>query len=286
MRLLLSHGGATELGRLSVTSDAAWVSATVDTANRAVVLSFTTANLTNRTLTIGDGTVSSQFFVRATIATLNIVTLVDDPVRSRTYGIQQDGANLGSVVVIDPITLNPINNITTGRRPTDLAISADGNEMLVINAAEKSISAINLRTLAVAETISLGTYYDWSTSGETSGHVKYGPGNLVYYVDGSWGPVLHVFNRGTRSVLQSIFFNGNAYSGAGNASEGFGDLVLTPDETQAFGWAQYGLECRLGGFERARSSRSTTPTAARHRGSATFPRSRPSDRAPASPPDS
>jgi hypothetical protein len=252
-RVALSYLGntAAELGRLNVTSDATWVSGSVDATARQVVLTFSTANLTNRTytatLTVRDGTASTQFFVRATIATLNIVALRDDPVRSRTYGVQQDGANIGSVVVIDPITLTPIHNITVGKRPTDLAISGDGNEMLVMNAVEKSITAINVRTLAVSETISLATYYDWSSTGETSGHVKYGAGDVIYYIDGSWGPVLHVYNRSTRTVLQSIFFNGSRYAGAGNEHGGFGDLVLNPEKTEAFGWWQYGWSAGSGG---------------------------------------
>ena len=99
---------ASDLARLSVSSDASWVSGTIDTAGGGLNLSFATANLINRTytatVTVTDGSVSAQTFVRATIAPMNITKLVDDPVRSRTYGIQQDGLNGGSIVVFDPLT--------------------------------------------------------------------------------------------------------------------------------------------------------------------------------------
>lgn len=266
LRLGLTYAAntATDLGRLSVSSDSPWVAGTVDAANRAIVLSFTTAALINRTytatLTVTDGTLSAQAFVRATIAPLNITALLDDPVRSRTYGIQQDGSNLGGVVVIDPLTLTPINNLTAGKHPTDFAISADGNEMLVISTIDRLITAIDLRTLTVRETIPLATYYDWSSTGETSGHIKYGAGNLLYYIDGSWGPVLHVFNRTTRTVLQSLFFDGSAYAGVGNATYGFGDFALSPDKLTGFGWAQLGWSAGSAGSAAAKFTIATNGT--------------------------
>ena len=258
VRLTVNYAGntAADLARLTVTSDSTWVTGAIDAPNRAVVLSFTTAALLNRTYTatlaVTDGAVSAQTFVRATLAPLNITALLDDPIRSRTYGIQQDGVNVGSVIAIDPLTLNPVNSVTVGKHPTDFAISSDGNEMLVISTMDKTLTAIDLRTSAVRETIPLATYYDWSSTGETSGHIKYGAGNLLYYVDGSWGPVLHVFNRSTSTVVQSVFFDGSAYAGAGNSTAGFGDLVLALDKTAAFGWSQYGWSAGSAGSAAAK----------------------------------
>ena len=266
VRLTVNYAGntAADLGRLTVSSDSTWVAGTIDSANRSIRLSFTTAALINRTytatLTVTDGAVSVQTFVRATLAPLNITALLDDPTRSRTYGIQQDGVNVGSIVAIDPLTLNPINNITVGKHPTDLAISPDGNEMLVLSTMDKTLTAIDLRTSAVQETIPLATYYDWSSTGETSGHIKYGAGNLLYYIDGSWGPVLHVFNRSTRTVVQSIFFDGSAYAGAGNSTAGFGDIVLSADKTTAFGWSQYGWSAGSAGSSAAKFTIATNGT--------------------------
>jgi hypothetical protein len=246
LRLGFTYTGpdASDLSRLTVSSDSSWLAGTVDTASRAIVVSFTTATLVNRTytatLTVTDGTVTAQAFVRATIAPLNITTLLDDPVRSRAYGLQQDGANQGGIVVFDPLTLKPVANLTTGKRPVDFAISSDGNEMLVLHNVDKTLVAVDLRTLAIRETIALPAYDEWSGPVDTSGHVRYGAGNIIYYVDGSWGPVLRVLNRVTRTVLQSTFFDGTAYTGAGNVTHGFGDLVVTPDKAAIFSWSQFG----------------------------------------------
>lgn len=233
---------AADLARLTINSDSTWVAGAVD-ATGAINLTFTTTGLTNRsytgTLTITDGSVSSQLFVRATVASLNVVALLDDPTRSRTYGVQQDGVNYGSILIFDPLTLNPIANVTVGKKPADLAVSADGNELLVLCSADKSIVAVDLRTLTVRETLALPRYDDWDPT-QTSGHVAYGSGNILYYVDGAWGPVLHVFDRSTRTVLQSIFIDGTVYAGAGNATWGFGAIALAPNKSALFGWSQYG----------------------------------------------
>ena len=71
----------------------------------------------------------------------------DDPIRSRTYGIQQDGVNTGSVVVLDPLDKSKIACVTVGKKPADLAVSADGSELLVINCVDETLTAINLATL-------------------------------------------------------------------------------------------------------------------------------------------
>jgi hypothetical protein len=245
IRVGITYGGntAAELQKLSVTSDSSWVSATVDTNSPALVLTFTTGALINRTytatLTVSDGTDSAQTFVRATVAQLNVTKLADDPVRSRTYAVQQDGVGLGSILVFDPLTLNPVANVTVGNRPADMAISADGNEMLVICSADKRIVAIDLRTLRVTESIPLTDYVEWDAT-QTSANVAYGPNDIIYYSDGAWGPVLHVLKRSTRTTLQNIFVDGSAYAGAGNATHGFGDIVVSPDKTALYGWSQYG----------------------------------------------
>ena len=235
---------ASDLARLSVSSDASWVSGTIDTAGGGLNLAFATANLINRTytatVTVTDGSVSAQTFVRATIAPMNITKLVDDPVRSRTYGIQQDGLNGGSIVVFDPLTLNPVGNIAVGKKPCDLAVSADGNELLVICSVDKSIMAIDLRTLAVRETIALPVYTDWGQT-DTSAHVDYGPGNILYYTDGAWTPVLHVLNRSTRTALQNVLIDGSTYNAnSSGGAYGFGDIAVSHDQTALYGWGQYG----------------------------------------------
>lgn len=252
VRLTISHGSNTpaEISRLAVTSDSSWVSGVINATDRSLLLTFSTSSLINRsytaTLTVADGAASAQIFIRASIGQLNVTTLADDPVRSRTYGVHQDGVNLGSVVAIDPLTLNPVSNLTVGKRPVDFAISPDGSEMLVLCSVDKAITVVDLRTFSVKEKLSLPNYNEWSGPTETSGHVRYGPEDIIYYVDGSWGPVLWTMRRSTRTSLQSLFFDGTPYAGAGNATSGFGDIVVSPDRTAVYGWAQYGWSAGLG----------------------------------------
>jgi hypothetical protein len=82
--------------------------------------------------------------VRAYVSALNLFKLKDDPRRSRTYGVQQNGLALGSVVVLDPVTTNYIGNITVGNKPSDLAESDDGQDLFLINCVDESSSVIDL----------------------------------------------------------------------------------------------------------------------------------------------
>ncbi len=143
--IVAGPGGLSLVG-VTVKSDSLWVTPTLDTAGNALVLTFATTGLVNAsytaTITLSDGTHSSQVFVNAAVSALNIVSLLDDPTRSRTYGIQQVGLNLGSIVIFDPIQQTYVGSITVGLKPTDLAISADGNELLVICSASQAIYVI------------------------------------------------------------------------------------------------------------------------------------------------
>jgi hypothetical protein len=92
---------------LQAASNSAWVSPSVDSASGSLRLSFSTAALTaasySATITLTHGTDSQTLLVSATGAALSVFKLIDDPFRSRVYGLSQQGLNLGSVVVLDPI---------------------------------------------------------------------------------------------------------------------------------------------------------------------------------------
>ena len=224
------------LANLTVSSDSSWVMPSVDTAGSALDLVFTTANLTHSsytaTITVSGGGQSHTLLVQASLSTLNVIALRDDPTRSRTYGIQQNGLTTGGVVVFDPIQGTYLGTISVGNKPDDLAISGDGNELLVICSVSKSIYTINLQTLQVTGTIGLPNYTDWGQN-DTSAHVGYGPGNIIYYTDGAWAPNLNVLNRSTDTIVQSVGIDPSS----GN---GVGDFVVSGDQTMLFGWAQYG----------------------------------------------
>lgn len=229
----ISASGGFDFSTLTVASDASWVTASVDGAKSEVRLVFNSGGLiassNTATITVNGPGGTDSFYVKASVAPLNIVKLIDDPVRSRAYGVQQNGINQGCVVAFDPITNTPVSSVSVGKKPADLAISQDGSEMLVINCADKSISVIDLFTLRLKDTIALAVYDNWGVN-DTTADVAYGPGSTIYYTDGGWAPTLRVFDRTTRTVTQSVL----------DSSYGFGDFALTPDGQTLIGWIQYG----------------------------------------------
>ncbi|MEN3942877.1 fibronectin type III domain-containing protein [Prosthecobacter sp. SYSU 5D2] len=228
-------GGGFDYSQVQVSSNAAWVTPQVDAAGQKVILKFTTAALAtgshSATLTATHGADIFAVTLSAASTALNVFKLLDDPHRSRMYGIQLNGILAGSLLVIDPLTATPVSSITVGKRPTGMAISDDGSELFVINCVDKTISVIDLQTLAVSATITLPVFGNWGQS-TTTANVGVGPGDVLYYTDGSWGPVLHVYNRSSQQVLQSLTATVSGY--------GFGDFALNASKTHLFGWVQYG----------------------------------------------
>lgn len=223
-----------DLGGLTAQSNSAWVLPTVDTSANALVLTFATDSLAlgstyMATITLSNGTHSAPITVTASVASLNVTVLRDDPTRSRTYAIHQNGLNAGAVLVFDPIAQTYVGSITVGLKPTDLAVSDDGSELLAICGVNQKIFTIDLATLAVSGAIPLPGYGEWDPN-VTTADVAYGPANTLYYVDGSWAPVLRVLDRNTGTVIQTVTIDGN----------GFGDIVVSKDKSTLFGWVQYG----------------------------------------------
>jgi DNA-binding beta-propeller fold protein YncE len=223
------------LALLRVASDSSWVSPVIDTNRSQIILTFATSDLTSRsytaTITATQGATTNKLFVNATITPLSVTKLVDDPVRSRVYGINLNSSQLeeGSVIILDPITGNAIGSITVGQKPTDLAVSPDGTELLVINAVGKSLSVIDLIALELKETILLPAFDNWGADATTA-DIALGPNGIIYYTDGAWAPILRVLDRATGQVLQSV----------GIDSNGFGDFAVTSDGKNLIAWAQYG----------------------------------------------
>lgn len=229
---VLSNSPGLDISAIQVTSDAAWVQPSVDASAGKIVLTFATSNLISlshtATLTARQGTNTQVFFVNGTLIPLNVFKLVDDPVRSRVYGIHINGLERGNVLVLDPLSGSPIGSITVGKKPTDLAVSRDGSELFVLNTVDKTINVVDLNSLRITETINV-PYDNWGAS-DTTGDIAVGPGRLLYYSDGAWAPQIRVFNRSTGAVLQTV----------GMLESGFGDFALTSDFKTLVGWAQYG----------------------------------------------
>jgi len=224
---------------LQVTSDSAWVSGAVDATTGELLLTFATTALLNSsytaTLTIRNAGVTRTLSISATLAPFNLVTLQDDPARSRMYGVHQNGDNQGALVVIDPLTGQLTGTVSVGNRPADLAVRADGQELLVLCGGSRDIHVVDPATLAVTAKIALPTYDLWGT-GIPAGKIAYGPAGVIYYVDGAWGPVLRVLKRSTGQVIQTLLSDGSGSS----SSYGFGDIAVNAAQTSLYAWVQYG----------------------------------------------
>lgn len=211
-----------DFASLSVSSSTSWVSPAIDPAAGEIVLTFQTRELftsTNTaTVTVSGAGTTDSFVVAAATAPLNIVKLKRHPFRQRIYGIHQNGILAGSLVSYDPETGAALSCVGVGRRPADLAISANGEEALVINCVDKTITAVDLETFLVKETISLPAFDNMDVN-ETTADVAYGADSIVYYTDGGQIPTLRVLDRATGLVIQDVTHN----------SFGIGAFQLTPD---------------------------------------------------------
>ena len=229
---------STDLSGISVTSDQSFVTAAVDEASSTLKLTFQTKNLITSdltaTLTLSNGTHTELLFVNTSLASLDIVHLLDDPTRAVTYGLHDPANRRGAVVFHDPITNAPQDCVGVGLRPSDMAISPDGSEMLVICPGDQKLWVIDLAERRVSGTIDLEVFEHYSSSPDrnyrTTSNVGYGAGGIIYYTDESWAPVLRVFDRTTGSVIQSMT----------TASSGTGDFALSPAGDVLVTWAQYG----------------------------------------------
>ncbi|MBN2321682.1 MAG: hypothetical protein JXR49_21565, partial [Acidobacteria bacterium] len=219
---------------ITVDSDSSWAIPSVNTDQNSIEISFLTESLIasyTATISVDDGEQVTELFIHAKVPPLNIYRLLDDPLRSKTYGIQRDGIYKGSIIAFDPVQESSISCLTVGESPTDFVINDDSTELLVINSVGQTIDVIDLATFSLKETIILPTYSAWGDAEDTTANIELGPNDIIYYIDGSWGPVLHVFERSTGTVLQSTIFNG---------TYGFMDIAVTSDKTKMVAMPQYG----------------------------------------------
>ncbi|MFT4941702.1 MAG: DNA-binding beta-propeller fold protein YncE, partial [Paraglaciecola sp.] len=224
---------------IAVSSDSDWAIPAVNSESDRIEISFATENLIasyTATITVDDGEKVTELFIQSRVPPLDIYRLLDDPLRSVTYGIQKDGIDNGSIIAFDPVQGSFISCITVGDSPTDFAINDDNTELLVINSVGKSIDVIDLETFSLKETINLPEYSVWGDAGETAANIGLGPDDIIYYTDGEWGPVLHTLKRSTGEVLQSILFDGSSPSN----DTGFMDFAVTSDKTRMVAMPQYG----------------------------------------------
>lgn len=231
--------GGTVLSGLQASSSQTWLVPTVLDGTNNLRLTFNASSLAPGTyvgqVTVWNGETRQTFEVSLLTSALNVVKLLPDPARSRIYALNADGQERGSLLVIDALTRATLRNIPLGRKPTDCDIGDGGDALFAINSVDQTITAVNLATLAVTQTYTLPGYTNWGAE-ETHAHVRAGKGNILYFVDGQWGPRLRVFNRATGQVLQTF---GASTTGTDN-DDGVGGLVLAPNGSAIYTWKQYG----------------------------------------------
>lgn len=234
-----SPSAAFDESLITVSSDSGWVVPSVNTASNTIDLAFATETMIasyTATLSVDDGDKVTELFVHLNVNPLNIYRLIDDPLRAKMYGIQRNGIYNGSIVAFDPVKESLIACMTVGESPTDFVINNDSSELLVINSVGQSITVIDLVSFSIKETIPLPIYSAWGSAGETTANIDLGADDIIYYSDGSWGPVLHVYKRSTGTVLQSIIFDGSSPSNG----TGFMDFAVTGDKKRMVAMPQYG----------------------------------------------
>ena len=232
--------GSFDESSVTASSDSGWAIPSVDTDSNRIEITFATEDLIasyTATISINDGESVTELFIHATVSSLDVYRLLDDPLRSKTYGIHRNGIYNGSIIAFDPVQDITMSCLTVGESPTDFVINDDSTELLVINSVGRTIDVLDLPTFSIKETIDLPIYSAWGDADDTTANIDLGPGNIIYYTDGTWGPVLHVLNRSSGAVLQSIKFDGSTSS---SNITGFMDFAVTNDKTGMVAMPQYG----------------------------------------------
>jgi hypothetical protein len=182
--------------------------------------------------------------VRISVSPLSIRKFLPDPGRPVVYAVNQNGKDAGEVLEISTVSKLIVRAVRVGKEPSDLDLTENGGQLVVMNTSGPSLSVVDLASFTVVETIPLTEFSN--RNDDVGGHVKCGKGSIVYYVDEQWGPRLRVFDTATKTVLQTLGSEAGNSPNTGN-DYGYGDINLTPDRSFLFGWRQYGDGAGVGG---------------------------------------
>ena len=234
---LIPGTGFINFDDLEISTDQAWLNVSRVAGEDAIQIAPDSVGNSSAEISLTSGGTKQTIQLEFLLAPLSISHLLPDPLRPRLYAINQNDKEQGSVLVIDTLTHAVLRNIPVGLEPTDLALTEDSAELLVMNTSDPSIHRINLETFETTEKIPLSEFSN--RNDDVGGHVIDGPGNIIYYIDEQWGPRLRVFDTSTQTVLQT-FGSTSTQSPNTNNDDGFGDVKISPDGTRLFGWRQYG----------------------------------------------
>lgn len=239
LRIPITNGESIDLADVAVSSDLDWAVPSIDRNAKELVLNFSTRELivsSTATISLDSGELT-EFFISTLLSPMKVMRLEADPHRTFVYGIQFDPLKEGAVFRLNPYSGESLECLTVGKRPTDFVISPDGSELLAISSISKQIHVIDLDTFRLKEVIPLSAYGAWGGPGETTANIDVGPEDVIYYTDGTWGPVLRVYDRAAGTVIQSVLFSGSQNL---TNETGFQDIAVTNDRSVLVAMPQYG----------------------------------------------
>ena len=158
--------------------------------------------------------------------------LLPDYLRPLVYALNQaNGTVPGTLLALNSTNGNIVHEIAVNLNPTDMAISAGGDALYVINAGSRTISKVDLTTFTVVGEKAISTPNSYSLSNPL--YLVAGPSGKLYYTDGAWGPEIYFFdfNAGTNRLVLDT---------GGNQDTGAGGIVLNRSGTSLYAWRQFG----------------------------------------------
>ena len=167
-----------------------------------------------------------------------LLKLAPDYLRPRVYALNQStGTDHGTLLALNSTNGATLAEISVGINPTDMAMTAAGDAMYVINTGSRTISKVDLTTFSVIAEKAITTPITYSLSNPL--YLVAGQSGIVYYTDGAWAPEIYAldYDSGTSKLVLDT---------GGNQSMGAGGMVMNRGGNTLYIWQQYGWGAGLG----------------------------------------
>lgn len=184
-----------KVSSLEVRTDVDWLSAEPVNEPASILIKVSRQEFTYRTnlaqVSVSFQGITNIVTISAEFGILDIRKLLDDPLRSWTYGLQWNGDNAGAVLILDRNSMATVGTLTVGARPWDAAFTPDGKEMLVL-CEDGTLHELDLVRLHASRVWTLqGFYRPWA---DAVASIAISRDGLIYYSDASG---LNSFDRNT-----------------------------------------------------------------------------------------
>ena len=181
---------------------------------------------------VESGTARYQVELSYAVGSLEVVKMAPDPTRPVVYALSRTRfEGIGNLVVVDPYSGELLKTIRIGGRPSDLAISPDGQAIYVINSAEMTISQIDPIDLELVRTVAVPGEKWRSVSSDDPATLEAGNNGRIYYTDTSRGAPLRVLDFESASVIETL----EPFNQPGDPTfSRYGELFLDPIAEKLF----------------------------------------------------